>query len=361
MTLTEAITAMEQRSIVAAGKPGTEDYDTGLIAGILPDEMASVAWQSGVTTPCPLADLIGEFAEPASVPPARKFWRVTVRQEAWIYWRGYTDAESAEEACALGLAAWEGKADLPVPLESDGEEAGGFDHAECAAEDDDAEEITTDEFAEAVAEHEAALAEFEAPALVPAAGSPEWYALADVLSYAESFVEDWAEDAEPGDPAFAKATEALARAKALVNGRSVPAFTSEAARQRAGELGRAAVAADDPVGKFVGFQLANAAGANIQGDEGDPASLASFEVMSPDEAVRIIAALPPGAFLLMPIFEGQIEEPRVLPDEPAPDPADYLTALRAQARAIDAALLDAATAADAERQAWAFIRVIARA
>lgn len=62
--------------------------------------------------------------------------------------------------------------------------------------------------------------------------------------------------------------------------------------------------------KLLGFQLANKSGENIQGDDDDPTSLASFEIMSPTVAVKVIADLP--GFLLQPIFEGDLEEPSII-------------------------------------------------
>ena len=54
MTRTEAQTAMNARSKVAAGE--ADDYDTGWIMTITGD-MAEVSWDSGVQTPCPISDL----------------------------------------------------------------------------------------------------------------------------------------------------------------------------------------------------------------------------------------------------------------------------------------------------------------
>ncbi|MPR11131.1 hypothetical protein [Microvirga tunisiensis] len=69
---------------------------------------------------------------------------------------------------------------------------------------------------------------------------------------------------------------------------------------------------------LLGFQLADAAGVNIQGDDTDPLDLRSFEVMSPAYAVDAIAELAGGQrYLLMPVFEGDVEEPTVLPSKTA--------------------------------------------
>ena len=54
MTKLEAQAAMEAHSKVEAGKG--EDHDTGHILS-LDGETASVGWDSGVRTPCSIADL----------------------------------------------------------------------------------------------------------------------------------------------------------------------------------------------------------------------------------------------------------------------------------------------------------------
>jgi hypothetical protein len=71
------------------------------------------------------------------------FYRVIVRQDAWIKHEGYLEAKSAEEAAELGLAAWNGSRTLDVPLRPTGENE-GFDAAICAPED--CEEIDGQEF-----------------------------------------------------------------------------------------------------------------------------------------------------------------------------------------------------------------------
>lgn len=63
--------------------------------------------------------------------------------------------------------------------------------------------------------------------------------------------------------------------------------------------------------KLLGFQLANKNGRNIQGDDDDPTSLASFEVMGLVTALNVISDLN-GGYLLMPIYEGDIEEPSIV-------------------------------------------------
>jgi hypothetical protein len=54
MTNTEAKHAMKNREVVTGGEG--EDLDYGLICRI-EDDMAIVDWESGVSTPCPIADL----------------------------------------------------------------------------------------------------------------------------------------------------------------------------------------------------------------------------------------------------------------------------------------------------------------
>lgn len=54
MTTSEATEAMENGTKVEAGEG--EDYDEGYIISIEGD-MATVAWDSGVRAPCPIADL----------------------------------------------------------------------------------------------------------------------------------------------------------------------------------------------------------------------------------------------------------------------------------------------------------------
>lgn len=54
MTKQQAQKAMDDHAKVQAGKG--EDHDTGYIHAINGD-MADVGWDSGVRTPCPIADL----------------------------------------------------------------------------------------------------------------------------------------------------------------------------------------------------------------------------------------------------------------------------------------------------------------
>ena len=65
--------------------------------------------------------------------------------------------------------------------------------------------------------------------------------------------------------------------------------------------------------KLLGFQLADPGGCNIQGDDDDPLGLMSFQIMSPAYAAKAIEKLGNGPrYLLMPIYEGDVEDPHVL-------------------------------------------------
>lgn len=61
---------------------------------------------------------------------------------------------------------------------------------------------------------------------------------------------------------------------------------------------------------LLGYQVADEAGHNIQGDDKDPSGLASFEIMPPDLAMATLAHMP--GFSLYPIYEGDIEKPTLL-------------------------------------------------
>lgn len=60
---------------------------------------------------------------------------------------------------------------------------------------------------------------------------------------------------------------------------------------------------------LLGFQIADRNGVNIQGDEGDPSGQPSYHIMNAVEASAVLAGNPDAGLLLMPIFEGDIEEP----------------------------------------------------
>jgi hypothetical protein len=71
------------------------------------------------------------------------FYRVIVRQDAWLNHEGYVEAENAERAAELALSAWKGHGTLDVPLKPTGESE-GFDAAIC--EPEDCKEIEPEEF-----------------------------------------------------------------------------------------------------------------------------------------------------------------------------------------------------------------------
>jgi len=59
--------------------------------------------------------------------------------------------------------------------------------------------------------------------------------------------------------------------------------------------------------RLIGFQFANHAGANVAGDPDDPAQAPSYAVI-PVAHMAAWAAHAPN-FLLMPIFDGDVEQP----------------------------------------------------
>lgn len=59
--------------------------------------------------------------------------------------------------------------------------------------------------------------------------------------------------------------------------------------------------------KFLGFQFTDRVGNNIAGDNNDPAKGPSYLILRPNLAFKLAAENP--GFLLMPIFEGDIESP----------------------------------------------------
>jgi hypothetical protein len=61
---------------------------------------------------------------------------------------------------------------------------------------------------------------------------------------------------------------------------------------------------------LIGFQLADRTGVNIAGDDSDPSHFHSFEVIHPEDAATAASRWP--GHLLMPIYEGDIEEPVIV-------------------------------------------------
>ncbi len=64
---------------------------------------------------------------------------------------------------------------------------------------------------------------------------------------------------------------------------------------------------------FLGWQIANQVGENIQGD--DPSGYSSYRILNSEEAERFMRDNHDKKFLLMPIYEGDIEEPE-MPQRP---------------------------------------------
>jgi hypothetical protein len=65
--------------------------------------------------------------------------------------------------------------------------------------------------------------------------------------------------------------------------------------------------------RLLGFQLADPSGQNIQGDDDDPLNLMSFQIMTPAYAIKAMEKLGDRPrYLLMPIFEGDVEDPHLI-------------------------------------------------
>lgn len=61
--------------------------------------------------------------------------------------------------------------------------------------------------------------------------------------------------------------------------------------------------------KLLGYQMADHMGENIQGDDNDPSGHPSFYVLNAAEAWRVLEDNPDHGLLLMPIYEGDVENP----------------------------------------------------
>jgi hypothetical protein len=88
---------------------------------------------------------------------------------------------------------------------------------------------------------------------------------------------------------------------------------------------------------FLGFQIADANGKNIQGDDNDPSRLPSFHIMNEFEATEVMAKFGQQYSLtLQPIYEGDIEEPSFadMTDTQAIWPADSGAVLGCEPQAI---------------------------
>lgn len=66
--------------------------------------------------------------------------------------------------------------------------------------------------------------------------------------------------------------------------------------------------------KLLGFQFGNREGHSIQGDNNDPSGLFSFEIMTPLLAATMIERHHSAGLVLIPIFEGDIEDATILSD-----------------------------------------------
>ena len=60
---------------------------------------------------------------------------------------------------------------------------------------------------------------------------------------------------------------------------------------------------------FLGYQIASLSGDNIMGDDECPVDGPSFGILSPEDAQAVMEEQRECRFLLMPIYEGDIEEP----------------------------------------------------
>jgi|GraSoiStandDraft_4_1057263.scaffolds.fasta_scaffold2532431_1 hypothetical protein len=78
------------------------------------------------------------------------FYRVVVRQDAWLKHESCVEAKDADQAAELALAAWRGAKTLAMPLRPTGESE-GFDAAICDPED--CHEIEPEEFQSEVEIH----------------------------------------------------------------------------------------------------------------------------------------------------------------------------------------------------------------
>jgi hypothetical protein len=62
----------------------------------------------------------------------------------------------------------------------------------------------------------------------------------------------------------------------------------------------------------IGYQLADAEGANMQGDDNDPSGYASYDILTRERAETVIALYPDSGMQLYAIYAGDIEEPHFL-------------------------------------------------
>jgi hypothetical protein len=64
----------------------------------------------------------------------------------------------------------------------------------------------------------------------------------------------------------------------------------------------------------LGYQVGNAEGYSIQGDDEDPSGLADWQILSPEAVVRLRQKFPDLRFI--PIYDGDIEDAQIIgPDD----------------------------------------------
>src|SRR3546814_2540935 len=95
----------------------------------------------------------------------------------------------------------------------------------------------------------------------------------------------------------------------------------------------------DPTCKpaLLGFQIADANGQNIQGDDNDPSGLPSFHILNEFEATEVMANFgQQHSLTLQPIYEGDIQEPSFadITDTQAIWPADSGAILHCDPKAL---------------------------
>lgn len=64
--------------------------------------------------------------------------------------------------------------------------------------------------------------------------------------------------------------------------------------------------------QFLGYQIASLDGRNIQGEAEDPFKIPTFAILFPNVATSVMRQLGDRKLLLMPIYEGDIEEPTMI-------------------------------------------------
>lgn len=62
---------------------------------------------------------------------------------------------------------------------------------------------------------------------------------------------------------------------------------------------------------FIGFQISGADGYSVHGNDEDPFGYNSFTVLTPETAIALMPGLPNG-FHLLPIYDGDVEDPELI-------------------------------------------------